>query len=41
MPKWMSVVNDNIGLKIAAKHTMTKMSQSINPMDLKNIIPVL
>jgi hypothetical protein len=37
----MSVVNDNIGLKIAAKQTITNMSQNMNPMDLKNIIPVL
>jgi hypothetical protein len=37
----MSVVKHNIGLKIAAKHTITNMSHKINPSDLKNIIPVL
>jgi hypothetical protein len=37
----MSVVKHNIGLKIAAKQTITNMSQKINPIDLKNIIPVL
>jgi hypothetical protein len=41
MPKCMIVENDNIGLKIAEKQTITNISHKMNPTDLKNIIPVL
>jgi hypothetical protein len=37
----MSVVKHNIGLKIAAKQTITNMSHRIKLIDLKNAIPVL
>ena len=41
MLKCMNVENDSIGLKIAEKQTMIKISQKMNPIVLKNIIPVL
>jgi hypothetical protein len=37
----MNAEKDIIGLNIAAKHTIIKMTHNINPIDLKNDIPML